>query len=211
MSIRYWLVVQPLDRARLQVEGGFVQVPGGAREPVDAMREADGVVLYSPRAHNPDGEPLRAFVQAGRVLPGEAYQPGGRGASPWRRHIEWMHEARIAPVRPLRDLLEFTSGRYWGEKLRDGWLELTRRDFLIAEDAVRRPAPEPSGLVLGMLRETGAAGAAGGVGDGAPGPLAPQRQDPAGHPAARPVAHPGATPLSWPTATPGGGTGRGRQ
>lgn len=158
MSIRYWLVVQPLDRARQLVEGGYVQVPWGALDGVAQLREADGVALYSPREHNPDGEPLRAFVQAGRVLAGEAYQPGGRGASPWRRDVEWLPEAQIAPIRPLRDLLELTRDRYWGEQLRDGWLEISRRDFEIAEDAVRRPAPEPSSLVLGMLRDTGLGG-----------------------------------------------------
>lgn len=155
MSIRYWLVVQPLDRARLLVEGGFVQVPWGRYEGVAEMREADGVALYSPRERNPEGEPLRAFVQAGRVAPGEAYQPGGRGASPWRRDIEWMRESRIAPIRPLRDMLEFTGGRYWGEQLRDGWLEISRRDFIVAQDAVRRRAPEPSGFAVRALRETG--------------------------------------------------------
>lgn len=170
VSMRYWLVVQPLDRAREQVAGGFVQVPWGVREGVEPMREADGVVLYSPRERNPDGEPLRSFVQAGRVLPGDAYQAGGRGTSPWRRDVEWMREARPAPIRPLRDMLEFTRPRYWGEQLRDGWLEISRRDFIIAEDAVRRPSPEPSRRVLGMLRDTGLGGGiVGGVtGSGAP-------------------------------------------
>lgn len=155
MSIRYWLVVQPLDRARQLVEGGYVQVPWGLHAGVAEMGESDGVALYSPREHNPDGDPLRAFVQAGRVRAGEAYQAGGRGASPWRRDVEWMLESRIAPIRPLRDMLEFTSGRFWGEKLRDGWLEISGRDFIVAEDAVRRPAPEPSALVMRMLRSTG--------------------------------------------------------
>ncbi|KAB1662209.1 EVE domain-containing protein [Pseudoclavibacter chungangensis] len=156
MAIRYWLVVQPLDRARELVAGGFVQVPWGLREGVADMGESDGVVLYSPREHNPDGEPLRAFVQAGRVLDTEPVQWGGRGSSPWRRRVEWMRDARVAPVRPLRELLDLTrDDRYWGERLRNGWLEITRRDFIVVEDAVRRPAPEPSALGMGFLRETG--------------------------------------------------------
>lgn len=155
MSIRYWLVVQPLDRARALAGGGYVQVPWGLREGVADMREADGVALYSPREQNPDGEPLRAFVQAGRVLAGDAYQVGGRGVAIWRRDVEWLPETRPAPVRPLRDLLELTRDRYWGEQLRGGWLEISRRDFIIIEDAVRRPAPEPSRMMIRMLRETG--------------------------------------------------------
>ncbi|CAG7844248.1 hypothetical protein USB125703_00474 [Pseudoclavibacter triregionum] len=153
MAIRAWLVVQPLDRARTMVEGGYIQAPWGVPEPVQAMGEADGVVIYSPRESNPDGEPLRSVVAAGRVLPGEAYQAGDRGSSPWRRDVEWMPEARIAPIRPLRDLLDLTRrNRYWGELLRPGWLELSRRDFEVLEDAVRRRPPEPG--VLGVtLRE----------------------------------------------------------
>lgn len=161
MAIRYWLVVQPLDRARDLVDGGYVQVPWGALEGVAEMRESDGVVIYCPRERNPDGEPLRAFAQAGRVLDDEPYQAGGRGYSPWRRRVEWMRDARLAPVRPLRDLLDLTrDDRYWGERLRNGWLELTRRDFTVVEDAVRRPPPEPSMLGMTFLRDTGLSGEA---------------------------------------------------
>lgn len=56
MAIRYWLVVQPLDRAQLMMAHGFVQVPWGPREPLEQLNESDGVVLYSPRETNPDGE-----------------------------------------------------------------------------------------------------------------------------------------------------------
>lgn len=156
MAIRYWLVVQPLDRARELVELGCIQVPWGAREPLERMRAADGVVLYSPRESNPDGEPLRAVVQAGRIQTDEPVQSGGYARSPWRHEVEWLPEARVAPIRPLRDLLDLTrDDRYWGERLRDGWVELSRRDFEIFEDAVRRPAPDPSGFMLRTLRETG--------------------------------------------------------
>lgn len=188
MALRYWLVVQPLDRARQLVEGGYVQAPWGVREGVEAMGESDGVALYSPRESNPDGEPLRAFVQAGRVAPGAAYQAGGRGSAPWRREVDWLPEARVAPVRPLRDVLQLTRDRYWGERLRDGWLELTRRDFEVIEDAVRRPAPEPSTLAMGLLRETGL-GSPQRIGDG--------ESLGGGVP-------PSASAFDWPVAPPGG-------
>lgn len=149
--IRYWLVVQPLDRARTMVEGGYVQAPWGVRAAVEPMGESDGVVLYAPREQNPDGEPLRAVVAAGRVLDAEPYRAGDRGASPWRRAVEWLPDARIAPIRPLRDQLELTGDRFWGERLRDGWLELSRRDFELLEDAVRRRPPEPGRIAPSML------------------------------------------------------------
>lgn len=199
MALRYWLVVQPLDRAREQVAGGFVQAPWGVREAVESMGESDGVALYCPRDRNPDGEPLRAFAQAGRVAPGEAYQAGGRGSSPWRRDVDWLPDARLAPVRPLRDLLELTRNRYWGEQLRDGWLELSRRDFIIIEDAVRRPAPEPSALAMGMLRDTGFGSSHGATPD-ASGPAATDGPGTPGPPRAEPPRI-----LDWPTREPGSG------
>ncbi|MDJ1371307.1 EVE domain-containing protein [Gulosibacter molinativorax] len=154
MGIRYWLIVQPLDRARDLIDGGFAQVSWGSLEPLDRMGVADGVVLYSPRYQNPDGEPLRAAVQAGRVVSEQPYQPGTAGRSPWRVDVEWLPDARFAYIRPLRDMLELTrDSKFWGEQLRPGWVEISRRDFEIFEDAVRRPAPEPSGYMLRALQE----------------------------------------------------------
>ncbi|MFD2674532.1 EVE domain-containing protein [Gulosibacter bifidus] len=149
MAIRYWMFVHPLDRAREMVAGGFVQHPWGDEQPLNVMAEADGVVLYCPRTENPDGEPLRSVVQAGRVLSDAPYRVGGRGKSPWRHDVQWLADAQIAPIRPLRDMLELTrDSRFWGEQLRPGWVELSRRDFEICEDAVRRPTPGPSLFAL---------------------------------------------------------------
>lgn len=156
MAIRYWLVVQPLDRARELIAAGVVQGAWGRREIVAPMGLSDGVVLYSPRESNPDGDPLRSVVAAGRVTDEEAYREGGRGSVLWRRDVEWLPDATVAPIRPLRDLLEFTRDDiHWGERLRPGVLELSHRDFAILEDAVRRPSPEPSAFVLRSLRAEG--------------------------------------------------------
>lgn len=149
-------MVHPLDRARELVEHGCVQVPWGAREPLDRMRAADGVVIYSPRVTNPEGEPLRSVVAAGRIRSDEPRQWGSSGRSPWRHEVDWLPDARVSPIRPLRDLLELTRDDwFWGEKLRPGWVGISRRDFEIFEDAVRRPAPDPSGYMLRTLREAG--------------------------------------------------------
>ena len=156
MAIRYWLVVHPLDRARELMELGALQVPWGERGPLDGMRESDGVVLYSPRESNPDGEPLRSAVGVGYLTSNEPRQWGSQARSPWRHDVEWMQDPAIAPIRPLRDMLELTrDDRFWGERLRDGWLEISRRDFEIFEDAVRRPSPNPSGYMLRTLRQAG--------------------------------------------------------
>lgn len=156
MGIRYWLIVHPLDRARELIDGSFAQVSRGSLEPLDQMRVSDGVVLYCPRYENPEGEPLRAAVQAGRVLSEQPYQTGGSGRSPWRVDVEWLPDAQFGFIRPLRDMLDLTrDSKFWGEQLRPGWVELSRRDFEIFEDAVRRPAPDPSGYMLRALNEGG--------------------------------------------------------
>lgn len=154
MGIRYWLIVQPLDRARELIASGYAQVTWGGLEPLDRMRVADGVVLYCPRYENPDGESLRAAVQAGRVTSDEAYRSGTGGRSPWRVDVEWLPDAQFGYIRPLRDMLELTrDSKFWGEQLKPGWVELSRRDFEIFEDAVRRSAPDPSGYMLRALQE----------------------------------------------------------
>lgn len=156
MALRYWLVVQPLDRARRQIDGGYVQLPWGRLRGLDAMRESDGVALYAPRQRNPDGEPLRAVVATGRVRDGAPYraEAGRAELELWRLRVAWDPEGSPAPIRPLRDHLELTRAhRFWGEQLRDGLTELSRRDFEIMRAAVARPAPEPSRLGMGLLRE----------------------------------------------------------
>lgn len=156
MGIRYWLIVHPLDRARELIDGGYAQVAWGTLEPLDRMRVSDGVVIYCPRYENPDGEPLRAAVQAGRVVAEAPYQSGAAGRSPWRIEVEWLPDAQFGYIRPLRDMLELTrDSTFWGEQLRPGWVELSLRDFEIFEDAVRRPAPDPSGFMLRALQEGG--------------------------------------------------------
>lgn len=166
LGIRYWLIVHPLDRARDLIDGGYAQVAWGALEPLDQMRESDGVVLYCPRYENPDGEPLRAAVQAGRVTSERPYQAGSGGRSPWRVDVRWLPEAQFGFIRPLRHMLDLTrDSRFWGEQLRPGWAQLSRRDFEILEDAVRRPAPDPSGFMLRAIHE-GPADGPGGAPDG---------------------------------------------
>ena len=67
------------------------------------------------------------------------------GRNHLRHDVQWLPESQLAPIRQLRDLLELTrNSMFWGEQLRPGWVELSQRDFMICEDAVRRSAPAPS-------------------------------------------------------------------
>ena len=149
MAIRYWLGVVQQDHVLRGVAGGFAQVNHGARAPLERMGPADGFVYYSPRVSYPDGEPLKQFTAVGRIADDEVFQvtqgPTMRGPAgdflPWRRRVDWDHDAVATPIRPLLDALDFTRDRAgWGYQLRRGVIELTRHDFELIRRQMR-PSP----------------------------------------------------------------------
>ncbi|MDR6971531.1 EVE domain-containing protein [Leifsonia shinshuensis] len=149
MAIRYWLGVVQLDHVLRGVAGGFAQVNHGARAPLERMGPADGFVYYSPRVSYPDGEPLKQFTAVGRIADDAVVQvtqgPAMSGPAsdfrPWRRRVEWDHDAVATPIRPLLGALDFTRDRPdWGYQLRRGVIELTRHDFELIRRQMR-PSP----------------------------------------------------------------------
>lgn len=149
MAIRYWLGVVQRDHVLRGVAGGFAQVNHGARGPLEWMGPADGFVYYSPKTAYPDGDPLKEFTAVGRVADGEAFQvtqgESMRGAAadfrPWRRRIEWDHDAVPTPIRPLLPSLDFTrDNRDWGYQLWRGVIEISRHDFELIRRQMR-PSP----------------------------------------------------------------------
>jgi len=149
MAIRYWMGVVQRDHVLRGVAGGFAQVNHGARGPLEWMGAADGFVYYSPRDSFPDGEPLKQFTAVGRVADGEAFQvtqgPSMSGPAsdfkPWRRRVEFDHDAVPTPIRPLLGALDFTRDRPdWGYQLRRGVIELSRHDFELIRRQMR-PTP----------------------------------------------------------------------
>lgn len=150
MAIRYWLGVVQHDHVLRGVAGGFAQVNHGAKAPLMRMGVADGFVYYSPRTSTPDGEPLKAFTAVGRIADDEIVQvgqgPAMRGPAadfrPWRRRVDWDHDAVPTPIRPLLGALDFTrDDPDWGFQLRRGLIELTRHDFELIRRQLR-PSPE---------------------------------------------------------------------
>ena len=149
MAIRYWLGVVQHDHVLRGVAGGFAQVNHGARGPLEWMGPSDGFVYYSPRASYPDGEPLKQFTAVGRVADDDVFQvtqgPSMTGPAgdfkPWRRRIDWDHDAVPTPIRPMLGMLDFTRDRPdWGYQLRRGVIELTRHDFELIRRQMR-PSP----------------------------------------------------------------------
>ncbi|MDN4616265.1 EVE domain-containing protein [Leifsonia sp. F6_8S_P_1B] len=150
MAIRYWLGVVQRDHVLRGVAGGFAQVNHGARAPLERMHGADGFVFYSPKTAYPDGEPLKEFTAIGRIADDETYQatqgpmmtgPNG-DFRPWRRRVEWDHDAVATPIRPMLPSLDFTrDNRDWGYQLRRGLIEISRHDFELIRRQMR-PSPE---------------------------------------------------------------------
>ena len=63
---------------------------------------------------------------------------------PWRRRIDWDHDAVATPIRPLLGALDFTRDRPdWGYQLRRGVIELTRHDFELIRRQMRPTPGEP--------------------------------------------------------------------
>ncbi|RUR03594.1 EVE domain-containing protein [Labedella endophytica] len=139
MAIRYWLAVAHRDHVRRAVQLGVAQLNYGRREGLEGMRESDGVAFYSAR-DVPDGNPVRSFTAVGRVADDDVYRVDGgdSGWRPWRRRVDFRLDVADAPIRPLLHVLELTRHSYdWGLQLRPGFLELSRHDFEVVEQAMR--------------------------------------------------------------------------
>lgn len=139
MAIRFWLAVAHRDHVRRAVEHGVAQLNFGRRDGLVGMRESDGVAFYSAR-EVPEGDPVRSFTAVGRVADDDLYRVGAVDSDwrPWRRRVDYRLDVADAPIRPLLHVLEFTRhSNDWGLQLRAGFLELSRHDFEVIEQAMR--------------------------------------------------------------------------
>ncbi|WP_183086361.1 EVE domain-containing protein [Mycetocola tolaasinivorans] len=153
MAIRYWLgVVTGQQAAWCKHHGVFAVSPGLRRELAD-LGEADGLVLYSPRARPADEEPLRAFTAIGRLTAADVRRvdtttPPGERLRPWQRAVLWEPDADTVPLRVLRDVLDLSAGWDWAKPLRRGLIEISAHDFRILRAEMGPPLPDerPRGI-----------------------------------------------------------------
>jgi hypothetical protein len=155
MAIRFWLGVVQREHVLRGVAGGFAQVNHGVKAPLMRMGAADGFVYYSPKTDYPDGDALKEFTAIGRIADDDVFQvtqgpmmtgPAG-DFRPWRRRVEWEHDAVSAPIRPLLAVLDFTrDDPNWGYQLRRGLIEISRHDFDLIRRQMRRPSPDDDPL-----------------------------------------------------------------
>ncbi|MFC5928067.1 EVE domain-containing protein [Cryobacterium melibiosiphilum] len=141
MAIRFWLGVAQRDRVLRCVHMGMAQVSEGARGVLESMNESDGLVYYSPR-DTWEGESLREFTAIGRIAPGPAFPTGDSYSAynPWRRRTDYDTDAVATSIRPLLSILDLSRGNPdWGYQLRRGIIEISRHDFELIRQQMRRP------------------------------------------------------------------------
>jgi hypothetical protein len=141
-----WIAVASADHVRRGVQDSIMQVCHGKAAPLRRVRPGDRVAYYSPSTGFRGADKLQAFTAYGRVTDGEPYVfDMGGGFRPYRRDVAW-ERARTTLIRPLLDVLAFTSGdRNWGYKLRFGLFEIGDADMDLIERAMserRQPAAE---------------------------------------------------------------------
>ena len=143
MAIRYWLGVVHREHVLRGVRLAIAQANHGSRAALERMHEADGIVYYSPKT-DIDGDPLKEFTAIGRIADGDVYQVGEPGGfRPWRRTADYDPDAVAAPIRPLLPVLDLTrNDSNWGYQLRRGLLEISRHDFEVIRQQMRRPSAD---------------------------------------------------------------------
>jgi hypothetical protein len=131
------------EHVRRGVALGIAQANHGSRAALEQMGESDGLVYYSPKT-DIDGEPLKQFTAIGRIADDEVYQADELGNfRPWRRRIDYDLDAIDTSIRPLLPVLDLTRDNpNWGYQLRRGLLEISRRDFEVIRQQMRRPSAD---------------------------------------------------------------------
>jgi hypothetical protein len=135
--MKFWIGVVSKNHVEKGMSLGIAQVGHGKRPPLARMREGDWLIYYSPYDSYlaKDKEVLQAFTGIGQITDEDIWEADEGDFKPWRRKIEYRHDAHDAPIRPLLDQLHLTQGKTnWGYQFRFGLLPIDEHDFrLIAE------------------------------------------------------------------------------
>jgi len=133
---RFWIGVASRDHVNVGVKGAFIQLNHGKKAPLRRLKAGDGVIIYSPRATYPDGEPLQAFTAIGTVVTGDVYQVEVTSHfKPHRVDVQFV-PSKEAQIKPLVGHLSFIRSKSrWGAAFRFGSVEIPGCDFaLIAKE-----------------------------------------------------------------------------
>ena len=133
----YWIGVVSRAHVQIGLKGGFMQLSHGKQAPLKRLHAGDGLVMYSPRASYPDGDPVQAFTAIGRIKSGQVYQVVmAPDFHPFRSDVKFFKH-REAPIRPLIDTLSFIRDKtHWGAAFRFGQLKVPAADFALIAAAM---------------------------------------------------------------------------
>jgi hypothetical protein len=139
---RNWIVVASVDHMRRGRDAGFMQACHGKAAPLRRLHPGDLVACYSPTLEFRGKEKCQSFTAFGIVGDTEPCQVDVGGAfRPYRRGVTWL-EADGAPIRPLVEDLEFTTGkRNWGYVFRFGLFAVSDHDIGVIARAMGAQYP----------------------------------------------------------------------
>jgi hypothetical protein len=114
-----------------------MQVSHGKLAPLKRVAPGDRVALYAPTATLGGKDKCQAFILLGTVQDGEPYQVAmNADFQPFRRDVKWL-STKEAPIAPLLDQLDFTTGkRNWGYQLRFGLFAISDHDIALIAKAM---------------------------------------------------------------------------
>jgi len=126
----YWINTVSRDHVRAGVAGSFTQANHGRSTTLQQLARDDLVAFYSPRTRYPDGEPLKCFTAAGRIVDDAPYREEMTPTfHPWRRGVQFL-ACEEAPIRDLIGELPFIKDpTRWGFAFRRGLFKIGADDF----------------------------------------------------------------------------------
>lgn len=128
----FWMGVASADHARRGRDGGFAQLGHGRHAALSGLRRGDWIVYYAPRESLREGAAVRAFVTIGRVASDAPYLfPQATEFTPYRVDVDYLADARAAPIQPLLPELNLTRSRgaNWGIVMRGSKRRLDEADM----------------------------------------------------------------------------------
>lgn len=124
-----WIGVVSKAHVLRGVDAGIAQVCHGKKSAISRLSAGDWLIYYSPKTQYPEGSKCQEFTALGQVKSGEVYQVDmGGGFKPYRLDIAYQSVTEL-PLIEVKEVLEFTSGKSWGMKLRFGLFEIKYKDF----------------------------------------------------------------------------------
>jgi hypothetical protein len=125
-----WIAVASAEHVRIGRAAGFMQICHGKAAPLRRIRPHDRIAYYSPTTQFRGSDKCQSFTSFGIVRDRLPYRPATEGEfCPYRRDVNWF-DTRDAPIQPLLDALEFSTGkRHWGYGFRFGLFSVSDHDM----------------------------------------------------------------------------------